>query len=227
MFTITIDGLAGCGKSTIAKELSKALRFARLNTGAIYRALTCEYLLRYGTTTPSNLLVEELVKNLDVKVNVRAGEQRVIVNSHDHTKQLRDEVVSNLTPIVSGYEVLRAKVRSIQRDFAKKHNSIVEGRDIGSVVLPNADLKLFFVASSDVRAQRRFLQLEGAEDRPPLDELKREIEKRDEVDATREHGTMKPADDAVVIDNSNQTVEQTLETVLAIVKQKMAEKSKK
>ena len=226
MFVVTIDGLAGCGKSSIAKGLAKELNLKMLNTGAIYRGITREYLRRYGEVSPTREMIANFIKDLQVKVKFVGDEQHVIVNKVDYTKSLREEVVSNMTPSVSGFDILREKVRCIQRDFARKNNCIVEGRDIGRVVLKNADCKLFFVASSRVRAERRFNQMKDSPNCPPFDEILKDIELRDEVDRTREHGAMIPADDAIIVDNSNETLEQTLERCKKIVLDKMSKRKK-
>ena len=226
MFVVTIDGLAGCGKSSIAKGLASELNLKMLNTGAIYRGVTCEYLSKYGEKPPTRDVIAEFIKNLQVQVKFVNDVQHVIVNKVDYTKKLREEVVSNMTPSVSSFDILRDKVRHIQRDFAKKNNCVVEGRDIGRVVLKDADCKLFFVASSRVRAERRYNQMKASQNCPPFDEILKDIELRDEVDRTREHGAMIPAEDAIIVDNSDETMEQTLERCKKIVLDKISKREK-
>ena len=226
MFVITIDGLAGCGKSSIAKGLSKELGLKMLNTGAIYRGITCEYLKRYGDEKPTEKIIGEFVPTLEVKVVFYGDEQHVFVNGTDWTPHLREEVISNLTPLVSGFEFLREKVRYIQRDFASSNDCVVEGRDIGAVVLKDAPCKLFFTASSKVRAERRYNQMKDTPDCPPFEEILKDIEQRDETDRTREHGAMVAAEDAIIVDNSLETLEQTLDRCKQIVLSKMKEYKK-
>lgn len=221
MFVITIDGLAGCGKSSIAKGLSKELGIKMLNTGAIYRGITCEYLKQYKDKLPNKEIIQKFISNIQVKVEFVGEEQHIYVNGTDWTPHIREEVVSNLTPLVSGYDILREKVRHIQRNFADKNNCVVEGRDIGSVVLKDAPCKLFFTASSKVRAERRYAQMQDLPDCPSFDEILKDIEQRDETDRTREHGAMVPADDAIIVDNSQETLEQTLSRCKKIVLEKM------
>ena len=221
MFVITIDGLAGCGKSSIAKALAEKLNFKMLNTGAIYRGITCEYLKEYGEVVPTKDIVKKFISTLDVKVEFFGKEQHVFVCGTDWTPKLREEVVSNMTPSVSGFDILRDKVRFIQRDFASSYDCVVEGRDIGTVVLPNADCKFFFTASNEVRAQRRYEQMKESLDCPPFEEILKDIEKRDEIDRTREFGVMVPAKDAEIIDNSNETFDETFLRCLKIVQNKM------
>lgn len=209
MFNITIDGVAGCGKSSLADQLSKELGLKKFNTGMVYRAITCEYLSRFNSL-PTEKEIEELLKNLDVRVSFIDGKQVVLVNNKDFSSILRNERVSNMTPYVSGFDVLREKVREIQRNFAKNNDCIMEGRDIGRVVLKNAQVKLFLTASDEVRAKRRFDQMKDSPNCPSFEEILKDIKKRDEEDKNREHGAMIPADDAIIVDNSNETLSQTV-----------------
>lgn len=221
MFNITIDGVAGCGKSTIAESLSKRLNLKKFNTGSLYRAITCEFLHRYGKKTkPTRKIMDEFVKDLDVEVVFVDEKQKVYVNHHDYNDILREEIVSLTTPLVSGYEILREKVREIQRKFASQNDCIMEGRDIGRVVLPNASCKLFLTASPEIRAKRRYEQIKEMGEKTSFDEVLRDIKLRDKEDREREHGAMIPADDAIIIDNSDETLSQTLDRCEKIIKDK-------
>ena len=224
MFSVAIDGLAGCGKSSLALGLAKNLNFRYFNTGAMYRGITCEYLRRFGETQPNEEKISQLLKNLDVKIVFNGDEQRVVINNIDQTPNLRKEVVSNMTPFVSGYESLRDRVRDLQRDFAKEHNCIMEGRDIGSVVLKDADVKIYLTASSEERAKRRFAQMANDPSRPSFEEILKDIKQRDEVDKSREHGKLLVPEDAVIVDNSNFTLEQTISYCEKLIKDKMKQK---
>ena len=225
MFAVAIDGLAGCGKSSLALGLAKNLNFRYFNTGAMYRGITCEYLRIFGETKPDEKKICQLLENLNVKIVFDGDEQRVVINGIDHTPNLRKEIVSNMTPFVSGYENLRDKVRDIQRQFAKEHNCIMEGRDIGSVVLKNADVKIYLTASSEERAKRRFEQMANDSKRPSYEEILQDIKQRDEVDKTREHGKLLVADDAIIVDNSNFTLEQTIAYCEALISKKLNSKN--
>lgn len=225
MFAVAIDGLAGCGKSSLALGLAKNLNFRYFNTGAMYRGITCEYLRIFGETKPDEKKICQLLENLNVKIVFDGDEQRVVINGIDHTPNLRKEIVSNMTPFVSGYENLRDKVRDIQRQFAKEHNCIMEGRDIGSVVLKNADVKIYLTASSEERAKRRFEQMANDSKRPSYEEILQDIKQRDEVDKTREHGKLIVADDAIIVDNSNFTLEQTIAYCEALISKKLNSKN--
>jgi len=218
MFVITIDGKAGSGKSTIAQGLAERFSIKKLNTGAIYRGITCEYLKQYEDKKPTEKVINRFLKTLKIDVKFINDVQNVVVNGTNFTPILREERVSNATPLVSGFNNLREKVREIQRKFADENNCIVEGRDIGRVVLPNAQCKFFFTASVEARAQRRYNQMKG--ENVSLEMIKEDIEKRDEMDTEREHGAMLPASDAIIIDNSNYTIKQTLDVCQKIIEEK-------
>lgn len=220
MFAVTIDGKAGCGKSTLADELSKQLNLKKFNTGAVYRGITCEYKKNYGEMEPEISQIENFVKNLNVEVVFEDFNQKVIVNGTDYTYYLRDEGISNFVAKVSPFNQVREKVRQIQREFAANNDCIMEGRDIGTVVLPNAQCKLFITASSEVRAQRRFEQLKQTPDCPTYEEILEEINERDFKDINREHGALLPAKDGIIIDNSDETLEQTVERCKKIILEK-------
>lgn len=227
MFAVTIDGKAGCGKSTLADELSKILKLKKFNTGAVYRGITCEYMKQFGQLKPTLEIINNFVKDLAVDVIFDGNTQKIVVNGNDYTPYLRDEVVSNFVAKVSPYNIVREKVREIQRSFAEYNDCIMEGRDIGTVVLPNAQCKLFVTASSEVRAQRRFDQLKDTENAPTYEEILNEINDRDDKDVNREHGALLPAKDGIIIDNSNETLEQTVNRCKKIIEDKQKEYSKK
>lgn len=224
MFAVTIDGKAGCGKSTLADELSKNLKLKKFNTGAVYRGITCEYKKQYGfKIEPTLEVIKEFVKKLDVKIEFEDFTQKVIVNDTDYTPDLRKEEISNFVAKVSPFNEVREKVREIQREFAKNNDCIMEGRDIGTVVLPDAKCKLFVTASAEVRAQRRFNQLKDTENAPTYEEILEEINERDFKDINREHGALLPAIDSIIIDNSEETLEETILRCERIIKEKQAE----
>ena len=221
MFSVTIDGKAGCGKSTIAKELSARLGFKNFNTGAVYRTITCEYKNLYKDKTPNEQIINEFVNKLDVRVFFENNNQVVLANNNDYTSRLRDEEISNFVALISPFDQIRQKVRQIQRDFAKTYDCVMEGRDIGTVVLPNAQCKLFITASNEVRAQRRLDQLKNTPNCPTYEQILQELNERDYKDVNREHGALLPAEDGIIIDNSNETLDQTLDRCEKIVKEIM------
>lgn len=222
MINIAIDGVAGCGKSTLAEQLAKRLKVKKFNTGMVYRAITCEYMSRYSRDTlPNKKIIDEFLKNLKVEVVFDDFTQIVIVNGNDYSSILRQEEVSKLTPLISGFDNLREQVRKIQREFANNNDCIMEGRDIGRVVLKNATIKIFLCASDEVRAKRRYAQLVDLPNAPSFEQVLEDIKQRDKEDREREFGTMLPADDAIIVDNSNQTLEQTIDYCVELINQKI------
>lgn len=222
MAVIAIDGEAGSGKSTLAKELSRILGFRRLNTGMIYRGITCFYFHLFPSKDEPTLeRIKKLLEKLNVQIKNIDGADHIFVNDKDYTDKIHEKSVDEFTPLVSGFEEVREVVRETQREFARSCNSVVEGRDIGSVVLPNADIKFYVKASLEARAKRRFEQYKESGVEKDINELMKEMQTRDEIDATREHGKMVVAEDAIVIDNSNETLEQTVARCLALIKSKL------
>lgn len=222
MINIAIDGVAGCGKSTLAEQLAKRLKLKKFNTGMVYRAITCEYIARYSIATlPNKKIIDEFLKNLKVEVAFDDFTQIVIVNGNDYSPILRQEEVSKLTPLISGFDNLREQVRKIQREFANNNDCIMEGRDIGRVVLKDATIKIFLCASDEVRAKRRYAQLVELPNAPSFEQVLEDIKQRDKEDREREFGTMLPADDAIIVDNSNQTLEQTIDYCVDLINKKI------
>lgn len=217
MINIAIDGHVGSGKSTLAKGLAKRLGFNIFDTGAVYRGLACEF-MRRGLGEPNQRKIEKFINTVDIKIEFIDEVEHVFVNDFDYTPYLRLEETSVMAGKVSPFKVLRAKVLSLQRDFAKTHNVVMEGRDIGTEVLPNADFKFFVTASEEVRAKRRFDQIKDKPNAPTYEEVLRDLRDRDYRDEHREVSPLKPAKDSIIIDSSNQTLEQTIEKCLEIIK---------
>ncbi len=214
---IAIDGYAGSGKSSIAHALAKKLGIKVLDTGAIYRGLACAYRGKFGIKiTEENVL--NFIKDLKVDVYFDGEIQKVVVNSKDYTPFLREEEISNMASTISAYKQLRESILNIQREFAQNNDCILEGRDIGTIVLPDADVKFFITASVEIRAERRYLQMEGQNDRPSLDEILKDIKTRDFNDEHREVAPLKVADDAIIIDTSYSTIEDSVNRMVNIVK---------
>lgn len=217
MFNITIDGCAGSGKTSLATRLSKSFKLKYFNTGAMYRAITCEYLKRYRES-PNREIIGKFLKDLKIQVEFKGGVEHVIVNGTDYTSKLRDPKVTKLTPLVSSFNGIRMRARKIQREFAKSNNCVMEGRDIGSTVLKDADLKFFLVSKSEMRAKRRVLQLKLEGKSPSYKKILNEIERRDMADKERKYGRLRPARDAIIIDNSYQSLDDTFKKCRDIVK---------
>ena len=216
MLNITIDGVAGSGKSTLAKEIAKRLNIAHFNTGNVYRAIACEYMAVFGKKVTDNN-VERFASNVDIRVEYQNDQQICLVNNHDYGAKLRTEEISSFVAKVSPYKAIRELVRKIQRDFASTNDCVMEGRDIGRVVLPFATCKLFITASLEERARRRFAQLEEGAD---YEEVLKELEKRDFDDVNRAEGALIPAENAVIVDSTFMNLEETVDHCLNIINTK-------
>lgn len=219
MYNIAIDGPAGAGKSSIAKALSKKLGFVYIDTGAMYRAVAL-FFLENGIKNGSENEIDKLLDKLDINIKYTDGEQRVFLNNVDVSDKLRQEEIGKLASRFSAVKSVREKLVALQRELAKKENVIMDGRDIGTVVLPNADLKIYLSAGSKVRAKRRYLELiEKGFDRAALDEkaIENEIIKRDEADMNREISPLKKAKDAYCLDTSDMTFNEVVSKILDMV----------
>lgn len=219
MYNIAIDGPAGAGKSSIAKALSKKLGFVYIDTGAMYRAVAL-FFLENGIKDSSDNETDNLLDKLDINIKYTDGEQRVFLNNVDVSDKLRQEEIGKLASRFSALKSVREKLVALQRKLAKKENVIMDGRDIGTVVLPNADLKIYLSAGSKVRAKRRYLELiEKGFDRAALDEkaIENEIIKRDEADMNREISPLKKAEDAYCLDTSDMKFDEVVSKILDMV----------
>lgn len=219
MYNIAIDGPAGAGKSSIAKALSKKLGFVYIDTGAMYRAVAL-FFLENGIKDSSDNEIDKLLDKLDINIKYTDGEQRVFLNNVDVSDKLRQEEIGKFASRFSAVKSVREKLVALQRKLAKKENVIMDGRDIGTVVLPNADLKIYLSAGSKVRAKRRYLELiEKGFDKATLDEkaIENEIIKRDEADMNREISPLKKAEDAYCLDTSDMTFNEVVSKILDMV----------
>lgn len=226
MINIAIDGHVGSGKSTLAKGLAKKLGFKVFDTGAVYRTIACEFISRnLGEPTQKN--IKEFVKDLNLRVKYVGDVQYVYVNGKEYSGQLRLEETSMMAAKVAKFLPVRQKTRQLQQEIAKTNNVVMEGRDIATEVLPNADFKFFITASEQVRAQRRYAQLGGKKDSPSFDEILKDLRQRDYSDENRKISPLKPAADSIIIDSSNQTLEQTIEECLSIINKKIKKIAKK
>ena len=208
---IAIDGYVCSGKSTIAKALAKRLKFKVLDTGAIYRGFACAFdYLGLDEKKINESYIKKFANQVNVDIEFMGGIQHVRVNGIDHTKNLRTERISALTAKIAPYPCIRDKVLELQRRFAKKNNLVMEGRDIGSHVLPNADFKFFCVADELVRANRRYEQQKAMGNDVVFEEVLKELQERDYADIHREHGAIKKMPDSIVIDTTNQNLEESV-----------------
>lgn len=217
MINIALDGPAGSGKSTVAKFLAEKLNILYLDTGALYRAVAL-FVLNNGVDVENEKQVEPLLTALDVAVEYKDGKQITLLCGKDVSKEIRENRVSNSASKVSALKCVREKLLSLQRGIANSMDCILDGRDIGTFVLPNANYKFFLTASVDCRATRRYKELLERGNAVDYNQLKSEIEERDYRDSHREIAPLKKADDAVEIDTSFLTVEEVCQEVLKRVK---------
>ena len=222
MISVAIDGPAGAGKSTIAKKASKDLGFIYVDTGALYRSIGYFVMSNGGDVDNAESIVSFLPK-ISAEIKYIDEVQHVFVNGEDVSDKIRTEDVSRAASKVSVIPAVRDFLLSLQRNFAKKYNVVMDGRDIGTVVLPNAEVKIFLTASAEERANRRYReQVERGLD-VNYDDILSDIKERDYRDENREIAPLKPAADSVYLDTSDYTVEQSVEAVMNIVKNKIQE----
>lgn len=213
---ITIDGPGGSGKSTVAKLIAKKLSFSYLDTGAMYRAIAY-YALNKGVSVEDETKVIALLENLDMKLWEENGIQQVSVNGENVTPYIREHNISMAASTISKIPAVRIKLVELQRKIASITDCIMDGRDCGSFVLPDADYKFYMTASSDVRAERRRKELALKGEEIPFDEIKKDIEARDKQDMTRKFAPLVIPEKAVVIDTSDMTIEQVVDLICQYV----------
>lgn len=213
---ITIDGPGGSGKSTVAKLIAKKLSFSYLDTGAMYRAIAY-YALKKGVSVEDETKVIALLENLDMKLWEENGIQQVSVNGENVTPYIREHNISMAASTISKIPAVRIKLVELQRKIASITDCIMDGRDCGSFVLPDADYKFYMTASSDVRAERRRKELALKGEEIPFDEIKKDIEARDKQDMTRKFAPLVIPEKAVVIDTSDMTIEQVVDLICQYV----------
>ena len=214
---IAIDGPAGAGKSTIAKKLAKELGFIYVDTGAMYRAMAY-YFLTNGIASSDETKIAEACPNVDVTIAYENNEQQVILNGKNVNGFIRTEEVGNMASATSVYPVVRTKLVELQRKLAESTDVIMDGRDIGTNVLPNADVKVYLTASVECRAMRRFKELEGKGEACDFEQIRQDIQERDERDMTREIAPLKQAEDATLIDSSEMGIDDVVKAIIALKK---------
>ena len=212
---IAIDGPAGAGKSTIARLAAKELGFIYVDTGAMYRAIAL-YLLDSHTDIENEEALTAALESVHINIVYEAGVQHVFLDLQDVSTEIRSEKVGNMASKSSALAPVRAKLLDLQRDLAAKNDVIMDGRDIGTMVLPNAELKIYLTASVDVRAKRRYEELKLHGEEPDLETIKAGIEQRDYQDMNRELSPLKQADDAVLIDSSDMTIAEVVDEIIRL-----------
>jgi cytidylate kinase len=212
-YSIAIDGPSGAGKSTIAKMVARHLNFIYVDTGAMYRALAL-YFLRNNISVADKEAIENACNYADVMIDYKDGEQQVILNGENVNSLIRTEEVGNMASASSVYPVVRLKLVELQRSMAKKADVVMDGREIGTFVLPEADLKIYLTASSKERARRRFIELKERGISADINEIEKDIIERDMRDMNREFAPLKQADDAILVDSSHMTVDEVKNTII-------------
>ena len=217
---IAIDGPAGAGKSTIAKTVSKELGYIYVDTGALYRTVGLN-VLRQGKDTKNEADVVPTLEGLNVSLRFVNGEQRVFLGDEDVSEAIRQNEVSMAASNVSAIPKVREFLFGLQRDIAEKNNCIMDGRDIGTVVLPNAQIKIYLTASAQARADRRYKELTEKGQEVNYDNILKEIELRDYQDTHREIAPLKKADDAILVDTTELDLDGSIEYMLKVIKERL------
>lgn len=220
MISIAIDGPSGAGKSTISRKAAEKFGFIYVDTGAIYRTIGLATKIR-GVSLDDTAAVIELLPTLEIELKYNdAGEQHMYLDGNDVSRDIRLPEVSMLASKVSAIPAVREFLIDMQRGMAEKYDVIMDGRDIGTVILPNADLKIFLTADVRDRARRRYEELRAKGMEKPFDEVLVEMEKRDEQDTQRAAAPLKAADDAVLLDTSGNTLEESIDEVCRLISEK-------
>ena len=225
--TIAIDGFSSCGKSTLAKELAKKLSYSYVDTGAMFRAVAL-YCLRNGLIKEDGTKVYKIKEFVDefrvgFEFNKEKGYAEVTLNGEKVEDEIRNLTISRIVTKISGIKEVREKLLVLQKELAKGKGVVLDGRDIGTVVFPQAELKIFMTAETTTRATRRLNELKGKGHKVTLEEVEENLKIRDYNDTNREESPLKQADDAVVIDNSNLSKRDQLSMIYALAQQRMVE----
>ena len=215
-YSVAIDGPAGAGKSTIAKMVAKKLGFIYVDTGAMYRAMAL-HILRKGIPATDSAAISAACEDADITIQYHNGEQVVLLNGENVNGLIRTEEVGNMASSSSTNGDVRKKLVSLQQKLAKTAEVIMDGRDIGTVVLPDADVKIYLTAGSDVRAKRRYDELTAKGISCDLQKIEKDIIERDERDMNREISPLRQADDAVLVDSSYMTIEEVAEKIISLI----------
>lgn len=219
-FNIAIDGPAGAGKSTIAKRAAKELSFLYVDTGALYRTIALG-LLRAGADIEQEGELLAALARMEITMGYQDGAQQVYLNGENVSELIRSPQVSNTASRSSAKPQVRAKLTDLQRDLAAHEDVLMDGRDIGTVILPDAQLKVYLTASVETRAERRFHELTEKGELCELADIEREIRERDYRDMHRDTAPLRQADDAVLVDSSEMTVDEVVERIVSLARERM------
>lgn len=220
MISIALDGPAGAGKSTVAKGVAKELGFIYVDTGALYRTVGLKF-LREGYDTTLDCDIEAILKTIEVDIKFIDGAQHVFLNGEDVSDEIRTPDASMMASAVSAKPPVRAFLLEMQRKLARENNVLMDGRDIGTVVLPNATLKFFVTATAEERANRRYKELIEKGMDVNYDDIYKDIQTRDYNDSHREIAPLKPAEDSIMFDTTGNTLEQSIDQLLKMIKERI------
>jgi cytidylate kinase len=216
-FNIAIDGPAGAGKSTIAKRIAKQLGFIYVDTGAMYRAMAL-YFLRNHIEASENEKIDNACPKVNVTIEYKNGEQLVLLNGENVNGLIRTEEVGNMASASSVNKTVRLELVELQQELAKKANVVMDGRDIGTYVLPNADIKIYLTASTKERARRRWAELKEKGMSADMNDIEKDIIERDNRDMNREFAPLRQAEDAVYLDSSDTTIDEVVDKIISLYK---------
>lgn len=218
-FVIAIDGFSSCGKSTVAKAVAKELNFVFIDSGAMYRAVTL-YFLRNAVDMADDKAVLDALSSIQIDFVPNGVETKIQLNGEDISAEIRLMYVSDKVSEVSAIKAVRHAMVAQQQELGRRRNIVMDGRDIGTTVFPNADLKIFMTASPDVRAQRRYAELSAKGETISIEEVKANLAHRDHIDSTRAESPLRQAEDALILDNSNLSPQEQLQFVLQAYNQR-------
>lgn len=217
---IAIDGPAGAGKSSISKVVANELGYLYIDTGAMYRGVTWAVLDSH-VDVKNQKKVEALLPSLDLTLEPTASACKVYVKGQDVTDLIRQQQINENVSTIASYKGVREYLVKRQQAMAAVGGVILDGRDIGSVVLPDAELKIYLTASVDARAKRRWLEVQGTSNEQPLEEIKKNVESRDEMDKNRDESPLVCVEDAIIVDSSNMTFDETVKHILHLVQERI------
>lgn len=226
--TIAIDGYSSCGKSTLAKEIANTLGYIYVDSGAMYRAVTLQ-LIKKGILKDEAYIESQVIEELELMdisfcYNTDQQKSETFLNGENVEKEIRTSEISRHVSAISAIKEVRTKLVMIQKKIGEQGSVVMDGRDIGTVVFPNAEVKLFMTASNDIRAERRYIELKEKGENITLEEVKKSIARRDHLDMNREISPLRKASDAIIIDNSELTKEEQLSIALGIIREKIKAK---
>lgn len=216
-FIIAIDGFSSCGKSTVAKALAKELNFVFVDSGAMYRAVTL-YFIRHNIDFQDKLQIINALEHIQIDLIAHTTHTQILLNNEDVSVEIRQMEVSSKVSEVSTIKEVRQAMVAQQQKLGARRNIVMDGRDIGTTVFPDADLKIFMTASPSVRAERRYAELTAKGEQVTMEEIQENLAHRDHIDSTREESPLRQADDALILDNSALTQEEQLKFVLDQIK---------